>query len=119
MNDGADVRGNANPSDDVPDKGAEPDNSPRDAGTDQTAISNDATHVVYDPLPTSRSDDVRQQKALRRVVRDRQVPPWVKKIPWLISWKYMLMRRHDPNYEEHYEKWEEQERRNYNEGDSQ
>ncbi len=114
MNDNADVPGDSSRSVDEPDKLTAPGESPQDAGVDETEISRDVAHVVYDPLPASRADVLRQQKAFRRVVRDRHVPPWVKKIPWLISWPYMLMRRHDPNYEEHYEAWEEQERRNYN-----
>jgi len=43
----------------------------------------------------------------------RKAHPWLKKIPWIIFPTYGFMRLHDPKYEEHYEQWKEQQRRNY------
>jgi hypothetical protein len=77
------------------------------------SASGDVPSVVYVPLPSTRGDAKRQQRALRRVSRLKSAPPWVKKLPWLISWPYMLMRRHDPNYVEHEAQWVDQQRRNY------
>jgi hypothetical protein len=100
-NDNADAPGDANTSDAVP------------------GDPNDAPHVVYDPPPASRANISRQQRALRRVYKDRTIPSWVQHIPWVIFPVYWIMRRHDPNYEEHYVHWEEQERKNYDGGESQ
>jgi hypothetical protein len=88
----------------------------RDSDVHGAGVSNETPHVVYDPLPSSYST-ARQKKALRRAARLKSAPPWVKKIPWLISWPYMLVRRHDPDYEEHYEQWEGQVRNNYDDRD--
>jgi hypothetical protein len=99
-NDDADTPGDANTSRDVP---GDPHDEP---------------HVAFEPLPASRADISRQQRALQRVYKDRTVPSWVKKIPWVIFPVYWIMRRHDPNYEAHYEHWEAQERSNYNDEES-
>ena len=32
----------------------------------------------------------------------------MNKIPWVLFPKYAMMRLHDPDYEEHYEQWREQ-----------
>jgi hypothetical protein len=88
------------------------------AGVHEPTLSNESPHVVYDPLPSYYST-ARQKRALRRAARLKSAPAWVKKIPWLISWPYMLSRRRDPNYEEHYEQWEEKIRNNYDQRDSQ
>ena len=115
MNDNADSPGDANPSGDATENLTSPAKTPHAAEVDKATSSSDASGVDFKPLPTSRADVVRRERALRRVESNRTIPSWVKKIPWLISWPYMIMRRHDPNYEEHYEHWEEQERRNYDE----
>jgi hypothetical protein len=77
--------------------------------------SDDAPHLVYNPPPATRAETARQQRALRRMYRQRNAHPWVKKIPWILFPTYGLMRLHDPDYEEHYEQWKEQQRRNYDE----
>lgn len=64
---------------------------------------------------TSR-DAARQRRALRRVTR-QNAPSWLKKIPWAVFPIYGLMRLHDPNYEEHYEQWEDQQRKDYEGGE--
>jgi hypothetical protein len=88
-----------------------PAQAPRDPHVDEPTLSGDSPHIVDRRLPESRADTSRQQRALRRVYSNREVPSWVKKIPWIIFPIYGFMRLHDPNYEEHYEQWEEQERR--------
>jgi hypothetical protein len=40
----------------------------------------------------------------------------VKKIPRFIFPLYGFMRMRDPNYEEHFEQWQQKERRNYDGG---
>jgi hypothetical protein len=45
--------------------------------------------------------------------RQRKAPSWVKKIPWALFPVYGFMRFHDPDYEEHYEQYEERTRREY------
>lgn len=102
-----------NPSGDAPEIRSEPAPTPHDTDVDGAAKSRDASHVAFDPLPTSRADIARQKRAFRHAQNLKALPPWVKKIPWLISWPYMLMRRNDPNYEEHYAQWEATERSEY------
>jgi hypothetical protein len=102
MSNDANAPGDANPSgDDLGDQAA-PSNTP-----------DDAPHVVYDPLPTTPADTARQQRALRRAYHNRRMPSWVKYIPWVIFPVYGFMRLHDPNYEEHFAQWQEEQRRNY------
>ena len=103
----ADVPSDENKSGDVPDERTASNRTAHDSGE-----SNETPHVVYDSLPAYYST-ARQKRALRRAARLKTAPPWVKKIPWLISWPYMLVRRRDPNYEAHYEQWEEKVRNNY------
>ena len=97
-----------NPSGEVPD-----DRIERDVAGDASTFSGDVPHVVYNPPPMSRADIVRQQKALRRVTRQRRAPPWAKKISWILFPYYGFMRLHDPNCEEHFEYWEEQQHSDY------
>jgi hypothetical protein len=111
-NDGA--HGDANPTGDDLGNRSAPVKLPRTSGADERTTSNDAPHVVYDPLPSSRAETARQQRALRRAYRRRKkAPSWVKKIPWILFPRYGFMRWHDPNYEEHFEHWKEEQRRNY------
>jgi hypothetical protein len=37
----------------------------------------------------------------------------VKKIPWILFPFYGFMRLHDGDYENHYEQWQEQQRKEY------
>jgi hypothetical protein len=85
----------------------------RETDVDARSAPSGTAHVVYDPLPLTRADTKRQQRAQRRVARLKSAPPWVKKVPWLISWPYMLMRHYDPDYEAHEAQWVEQQRKNY------
>lgn len=119
MNNNADTPGDANPSGEVPGDRTAPAQTPRDADVDESTLSSDAPHIVYNPLPASRADTARQQRALRRMTRQRKAPLWVKKIPWILFPVYGFMRLHDENYEEHYEQWREQERRNYDQREPQ
>ena len=112
MNNNDDAPGDAKPSGDEPGESAAPVKSPRENGQ----VSNDTPHVVYDPLPTSRADIARQQRALRRAYHNRAAPSWVKKISWILFPVYGIMRMHDPNYEEHLEQWQAGQHRNYDEG---
>ena len=89
--------------------------SPRDNENDRLTSSKDAPQVIYDPLPSSSADTARRQKALRRAYHARTAPSWMKKIPWFIFPLYGIMRVHDPNYEEHFAHWVEQQRTNYDE----
>jgi hypothetical protein len=82
---------------------------------EESTVSSDVPHIVYDPLPASRSDTARQRRALRRVTRLGNAPSWVKKIPWILFPLYGVMRFHDENFEGHYEQWEQQQRRDYDE----
>jgi hypothetical protein len=63
--------------------------------------------------PVTSEATKRQAKALRRVERNRTLPTWIKRLPRIIFPVYGIMRSHDKNYEEHYEHWEEQVRREY------
>jgi hypothetical protein len=108
-----DALGDKAPSGGVPEIRIEPTPTTPVTGVHEAALSNDTPHIVYDPLPTSRADIARQKRAFRHAQNLKALPPWVKKIPWLISWPYMLMRRNDPNYEEHYAQWEATERSEY------
>ena len=74
------------------------------------------SHVDFKPLPTSRADIAREKKALRRVERNRTTPPLMMKTLGIILWPYILMRRHDPDYVERYQRWQEQKRREYDGG---
>jgi hypothetical protein len=113
VNNIADEPGDANHSGEAPGDLSATDGAAREAGVVDPTVSKDMPHVVYAPLPGAST--ARQQRALRRVTRNRTVPTWAKKIPRVIFPIYGVMRRHDPNYEEHHERWEEQERRNYDE----
>lgn len=115
MKDDADPSGDADPSRVDPGNRTESDQPPREAVVDVTTSSNDTPHVIYDPLPTSRATSARQQRAHRRAYHARTAPSWVKKIPWVIFPLYGIMRRNDPNYEEHFAHWVEQQRTNYDE----
>jgi hypothetical protein len=108
-----DAAGDKVPSGGVPEIRSELAPTPHDTDVDGAALSSDASHVAYDPLPSSRDDVARRKRAFRHAQNLKTLPPWVKKIPWLISWPYMLMRRNDPNYEEHYAQWEATERSEY------
>jgi len=119
MNDNADAPGDANPSGEVSNDRTAPAQTPRDAEVDDLTLSSDTSHIAYNPLPALRSDTARQQRALRRMTRQRKAPSWVKKIPWILFPVYGFMRLHDENYKEHYEQWEEQQRRNYDEQEPQ
>jgi hypothetical protein len=119
MSNNADARGDANSSGEVPGDRTAPAQSHRDADVDEPTLSSDASHIVYNPLPASRADTAREQRALRRMTRQRNAPSWVKKIPWILFPVYGFMRLHDENYEEHYEQWEEQQRRNYDQREPQ
>jgi hypothetical protein len=110
-NDNADAAGEANSSDEVRDDRTAPAQAPRDPHVDRPRLSGDLPHIVDSPLPESGADISRQQRALRRVYRNREVPSWAKRIRWIIFPVYGFMRLHDPNYEKHYEQWQEQERR--------
>ncbi len=83
--------------------------------TDSTSTPDEANlpHVVYDPPPASAAEVRRQQRTLRRVTRLRKAPAWVRKISWVLFPFYGLMRLHDPDYEEHYEQYEERQRQDY------
>jgi len=119
MNNSSDAPDDVNPAVDAPRNLSGPAETPRDAGVNETTLSNDKPHVVYDPLPESRGDIARQRRAFRRVQRNRRAPAWVKKIPWFIFPVYGIMRFHDPNYEEHYAQWVEQQRREYDQREPQ
>jgi hypothetical protein len=93
-------------------------NPPRGAGVDGPTSPGDTPHVVYEPLPASRRDIARQRRALRRAYHSRTMPSWVKKVPWIIFPMYGLARIRDPNYEKHVQQWQDEQRRNYKEGDS-
>jgi len=67
--------------------------------------------MVFNPPPESRADLLRRERALRRVYGKREVPSWVRKIPWVVFPIYGLMRLHDPDYEKHYQQWEDQDHR--------
>jgi hypothetical protein len=112
MTSNADVPGDANPSGDVPGEHTAPIQTPHDGEVDESGLSNETSHVVYNPLPAN-DNAARQQRALRRMARRRTAPPWAKKISWILFPVYGFMRLHDKNYEEHYEQWEEQQRCNY------
>ena len=114
-----------------PDGPADPDSANQDrAGPDTPAwvhrdgddgnitMSSDTPHVVYNPLPNSHADSVRKEKAVRRMEHRRSWPRWMKKLLWFAVPTYGLMRRNDPNYEEHYEQWRERVRRDYDEGEA-
>jgi hypothetical protein len=119
MTNNAEPPGDTDRSNDEAGDGTAPVKSPRDTGDHDSTTSNDEPHVIYDPLPTSRADITRQQKALRRAYHASTAPSWVKKIPWVIFPLYGIMRMHDPNYEEHFAHWQEQQRANYGEGEPQ
>lgn len=113
MNSDADAASDANRSGDAQDDRTAPAQIPLDAGVDAPTLSSAVSHVVYDPSPMSRADIARQQRAVRRVTRQRRAPSWAKKISWILFPYYGFMRLHDPNYEEHSEQWEEQRRKDY------
>jgi hypothetical protein len=106
--------GTPSASGEVPGDRAELDQAHRDAAVDEAALTSDAPHIAYNPPPPSRGDIARQERALRRMYRTRNAHPWLRKIPWIIFPTYGFMRLHDPKYEEHYEQWKEEQRRNYN-----
>jgi hypothetical protein len=112
MSNNADTPGDPNHSGEAPDDRLVPAQTPRDADVDEST-SSDAPHIIYNPPPTSRAETARQERALRRMYHQRKAHPWLKKIPWITFPTYGFMRLHDPNYEEHYEQWKEQQRRNY------
>jgi len=119
MSNNADAPGDANPSDAVPGDHAMPTQAPRDADVDKSTLSRNAPRIVDNPPVALRVDTARDQRALRRMKRRRNAPSWVKKIPWFLFPIYGLMRFHDDDYEEHYEQWEEQQRRNYDQREPQ
>jgi hypothetical protein len=112
MNNNADNPGDSNSPSGVPDDGTAPAQAPHNAGNDEST-SNSAADVIYDPPQATRADTARQQRALRRMYHQRNAHPWLKKIPWALFPTYGFMRLRDPDYEEHYEQWKEQQRRNY------
>lgn len=79
----------------------------------------DASHLAYNPEPPTRSDIARQQRALRRMERNRTLPSWAKKISWILFPTYGFMRLHDEDYERHYEEWQRQQRSDYDGQDPQ
>lgn len=97
----------------VPEDHTAPAQSLGDAGVHEAPVSNAVPHVVYSPPPASRADSARQQKALRRVTRQRKAHPWVKKFarPPLEVLRFLV--RHDPHYGENPERWQEQQRKDY------
>jgi hypothetical protein len=106
---------NENPTGEVPGDRSALAPAPQDSSPHESTLPSDAPHIVYNPPPLSRADIARQQRALRRMTRQRKAPAWVKKIPWILFPWYGFMRLHDPDYEEHYEQWREQEQRDYEE----
>jgi len=117
MNNNTDAPGDAKSSGDDSGEPTAPVKSPRNTEVDRTTLSNDTPHVIYDPMPTTRVDIARHQRALRRSYHLRTAPPWVKKISWFLFPLYGVMRMHDPNYEEHFEQWKSQQRQNHDAGD--
>jgi hypothetical protein len=67
----------------------------------------------FTPPGATPAELARRQKTLRRVERQRRAPTWAKKIPWILFPIYGLMRLRDPNYEEHYQQWQDEQRNNY------
>jgi hypothetical protein len=87
---------------------------PSDANpSDEEPLASDVAHIVYNPLPVDHGSSARQQRMLRRMARQRKAHPLLKKIPWILFPVYGFMRLHDPNYEEHFEQYEEKQRREY------
>jgi hypothetical protein len=119
MSNDADATGGANPSGDDPGELTAPDKTPGDAGVNGPTLSSDAARAVDDRRAMSPAGLARQQRALRRAYHNRRLPSWVKYIPWVIFPVYGFMRLADPNYEEHFAQWKEEQRRNYLEGESQ
>jgi hypothetical protein len=107
MNDDADAS-DARPSSEVPDDRTDPASD-----SDDSTVSSVARSIADNTLRVSRSATARQQRALRRMSRQRKAPSWLKKIPWILFPVYGFMRLHDENYEEHYGQWEEEQRDNY------
>ena len=54
MTSNADVPGDANPSGDVPGEHTAPSQTPHDGAADEPALSNETSHVVYDPTAGQR-----------------------------------------------------------------
>lgn len=113
MNNSPGAQGDANPSGEAPNDRTLPVKASRDADANESTLSSDAPHVVYNPPPASRADTARRKRALRRMTRQRRAPSWVKKIPWILFPFYGFMRLHDGDYENHYEQWQEQQRKEY------
>jgi hypothetical protein len=112
-NSGDGALGDTDPSGEEPGVRWIPATSPLNEAVDEPTSSKAVPPVVYDPLPTSRGDTAREKRALRHAYHVRTMPSWVRKIPWVIFPLYGYLRRNDPNYEEHFEQWQEQQRRNY------
>ena len=82
-------------------------------GTDAASSPHLLPHVSYTPLPASPRSAARQRRVLARMERRAKLPPWVKKISWVLFPIYGFMRLHDPDCEEHYEQYEAQQRSDY------
>jgi hypothetical protein len=80
---------------------------------DAASSSGPLPHIAYTPPPMSPRDIARRRRAEHRVERNNHLPSWLKKVSWIIFPTYGLMRFHDPNYEEHYEQYEERQRKDY------
>lgn len=101
---------------DVPSSRTSPVTAPHDARIDTPAKSDVPPHVVYQPLPVSRAETARQQRELRRLHRNTTAPTWLKRVGLMFLPGYVasvVMRMHDPDYDEHFEQWKEQQRNNY------
>ena len=107
-----DAPGVGNPMDRVLNDLTGPVAIPHDSGVGEPTLSDDPSHVVYNPLPASGDYIANQQKALRRTRRQRTAPAWLKRINWFPFTIVGIMKAHDPNFEEHEEQWQEQQQKN-------
>jgi hypothetical protein len=84
-------------------------NNLNDAHDESTPDS--APHFDYHPPALTPHEIARRDRALRRMYHQSKLPPWTKKITWVLFPFYGFMRLHDPNYEEHYQQWSDQQGR--------
>jgi hypothetical protein len=114
----ADASGPANPSDDDPVDRTVSGTTTGDAGVNESTLTSDAARAVADLRATSHHDLTRQRRALRRAYHNRKLPSWVKYISWVVLPVHGFMRLADPNYEEHFAQWQEEQRAKYLGGES-
>jgi hypothetical protein len=94
-----------------------------DTSGQESHASRGPEHVAPSPLQQSPDDRdrererERERRALHRVTRKQRFPSWLTRISWLPDSLVRIFGVDDPNFDEHHEQWEEQQRKNHEWGE--